>query len=345
MPEPHPPTMKALVWRGPRIMTVDDVERPEVQPGDVRVRVEAVGICGSELSGFLGENALRVPPLIMGHEFSGIIDAVGTNVDGYATGERVVVNPLASCGRCGHCLAGAANLCPDRALVGAHRSGAFAEFVTVPATSCTRIPANLDFVQASLAEPVACAVRAVHLAGAVEGRTVRVIGAGPIGLFIALIARAEGASEVTVHDLNPARVTLARAWGFDAGASPPEPGAITIDAVGRPETRTQALAALERGGTTVFVGLHHPETTVDANDVVREEKVIRGSFAYTPDDFASAVAHLSRGSIPPHAHDWLSQRDLTAGPPSFTELIDTQPSVAKIVLLPYASPEGGAYGG
>lgn len=334
--------MKALVWHGPRAMTLEEVERPKPRAHEVRLHVDAVGICGSELSGFLGENALRVPPLVMGHEFAGTVDAVGTSVTDLQPGDRVVVNPLSSCGTCARCLAGVANLCDRRALIGAHVPGAFAEAVTVPAASCTPLPTGVDAVQASLAEPLACAVRAVRLAGNVEGMRVRVIGAGPIGLFVALVARAERASHVTIHDPNRSRAALAEVWGIEAPDAPPATGDVVVDAVGRVATRSIALEALDRGGTAVFVGLHHPDTTFDANALVRDEKVVRGSFAYTPGDFAAAVEHLVLGTVPRYDDAWLSQRTLADGPAAFAELIDTQPPFAKIVLRPGRAARGAS---
>lgn len=344
--------MQALVWHGPRQMTLARVPRPEPGPGEVRVRVEAVGICGSELSGYLGQNALRVPPLVMGHEFAGVVEAVGpvgaSSGVGFppgppaavGVGARVAVNPLLSCGQCRACHADRANLCAERALVGAHRPGAFADHVVVPAAACHPIPDDLPFVMAALVEPLACAVRATRLAGIEPGGRVRVLGAGPIGLLCALVARHAGASEVTIHDPNRTRAAVASSWGVDAPDAAPQPAGAVIDAVGLESTRLQAVAALERGGTAVFVGLHQPTAAFDGNDLVRDEKVVRGCFAYSPDDFARALTLLAGGTVPA-AGDWLSERPLAEGKAAFDELIDTRPNVVKIVLR----PEGAAWEG
>lgn len=353
--------MRALVWLGPRRMTLDGVALPEPGPGEVRVRVEAVGICGSELSGYLGHNALRVPPLVMGHEFAGVVDAVGSAVAEGAgasseagtgrrdaapagrsgapvMGARVVVNPLLSCGHCGACRAGRANLCARRALVGAHRPGAFAEAVVVPANACLTLPDAVDAVAAAMVEPLACAVRATRLAGVGPETRLRVLGAGTIGLLCALVARAAGAAEVSIVDPNRARVAVGEAWGLDAPTGAPDLGDAVIDAVGLEATRVRAVELLERGGTAVFVGLHEPSTRFDGNELVREEKVVRGSFAYAPDDFARALELITGGFLPPPGA-WRSERPLAAGPASFEELIDGDPGVVKIVLRPEA---GGA---
>lgn len=359
--------MQALVWQGPRRMALERVPLPEPGPGEVRLRVAAVGICGSELSGYLGHNALRVPPLVMGHEFAGVVDEVGPPGGGDqdsgaapamsgvgtgvapgapepprapAVGDRVVVNPLVSCGRCAYCASGRANLCRQRRLVGAHRPGAFAGAVVVPAASCLPLPEGVDLVTGSLAEPLACAVRAVRLAGAGPDSRVRVIGAGPIGLLCALVARHAGAAEVTVHDPNRSRAAVAASWGLDAPDAPPEPGEAVIDAVGLEATRRQALATLEPGGTAVFVGLHEASAAFDGNDLVREEKTVRGCFAYAPGDFARALALLGGGLLPARG-DWLSVRALAEGKEAFDELVDTRPSVVKVVLRPEGAAEEG----
>lgn len=371
--------MQALVWHGPRRMALERVPVPEPGPDEVRVRVAAVGICGSELSGYLGYNALRVPPLVMGHEFTGVVEAVGpgggvpaaaagggqagvaASVDRGrgstppAVGTRVVVNPLVRCGACGYCRDGRANLCQERALVGAHRPGAFADTVVVPASACLELPDDVDFVLGSMVEPLACAVRATRLAGVDAGSRVRVLGAGPIGLLCALVAReagarqagarevgagGAGAREVTIHDPNRQRAAVASAWGLSAPDEGPEPGTVVIDAVGLEATRRQAVRTLERGGTAVFVGLHEPAAAFDGNDLVRDEKVVRGCFAYAPEDFERALSLLSSGLLP-EPGPWLSVRNLADGQAAFDELIDTKPSVVKIVLRPEGAAEEG----
>lgn len=331
--------MTALVWEGPQEMNVRRVAAPE-PPDDreVVLRVDAVGICGSELSGYLGQNSLRVPPLVMGHEFTATVAEVGGRVDDLPRGTRVVVNPLISCGNCPACRRGLANLCASRALLGAHRPGGFAEYVTVPDSACTVLPDEIEPQLGAMAEPIACAVRAVRLAGTRLSDDVLVIGAGPIGLLCAHLARRAGA-EATIVDTNPDRLSTARAWGIQKAIGPSELSTLSptftsaIDAVGLAITRRQAIGAVRRGGVVVFVGLHEPTVDFDANEVIRNEVTMRGSFAYTPDDFDAAVGLLAAGVLPDESA-WLSVRPLGCGPDSFEELIGGQPSVLKIVLRP-----------
>jgi len=329
-----------MAWR--------EVPRSDPAAGEVRVKVQAVGICGSELSGYLGHNSLRTPPLVMGHEFSGVVEEVGAPAAaGPAVGARVVVNPLIGCGECGDCRGGHENLCLQRALIGAHRAGAFADSVVVPAAACLPLPAAVDFLTGSLAEPLACAVRAVSLAagGDASRRSLRIIGAGPIGLLCSLVAQNSGFDEVSVHDPNERRVALAVAWGSagssldgDSAGSSQGVADAAIDAVGLEVTRQAALSAVRRGGTAVFVGLHAPQAAFDGNDLVRDEKVVRGCFAYTRHDFARAVALLEEGLVPP-VEEWVTVRDLADGRACFEELTGpdparTRPANVKIVLRP-----------
>lgn len=320
-------------------MTLRKVAAPG-PPSDreVVLRVDAAGICGSELSGYLGHSSLRVPPLVMGHELAGTVADVGAMVDELPEGTRVVVNPLISCGSCEACRRGEANLCSSRALLGAHMPGGFAEFVAVPASACRALPEAIAASSGAMVEPIACAVRAVRLAGVGLGDELLVVGAGPIGLLCAHLARRAGA-DATIVDSNPDRLRTARSWGVLRALDPSESSSLAltftaaIDAVGLAVTRRQAIGAVRRGGVVVFVGLHEPTVDFDANEVARAEITIRGSFAYTPDDFDTAVGLLAAGILPDD-DAWLSVRPLGRGRESFEELVGETPSVVKIVLEP-----------
>ena len=155
--------MKALVWEGPRVMNLRDEKEPTPAMGEVLVRIAYAGICGSELSGYLGHSSLRVPPLIMGHEFSGEVVAFGEGAQarnpGLKIGARVTVNPLVTCGTCFYCTRGLNHLCTTRKLIGAHRPGAFAEFVTAPAELALLLPNDMSYQLGAMTEPAAVAVR------------------------------------------------------------------------------------------------------------------------------------------------------------------------------------------
>jgi L-iditol 2-dehydrogenase len=340
--------MQALVWLGPRDMVQRAEPVPKPAEGEVLISVGAVGICGSELSGFLGHNSLRVPPLIMGHECAGrVVQATeGTFATGEAAtvGARVTFNPLVVCGTCDRCSSGRSNLCRRRQLVGAHRPGGFAQYVAIPARQCYPLPESLSLVAGSLVEPLACSIRAVALSGVNPQERLLILGAGPIGLCAVAAARAQGVEQILVSDVMPQRLEIARRWGASEIINAREqdvvafvqelyPGGVdrVIDAVGATPVRTQAIRAVVPGGRVVLIGLHDEESVMPANYIIRQEITVTGSFAYTDDDFAQAVDLLVRGVVKPSA-DWLEERPLSDGPAAFAELVDGKAKAAKIVL-------------
>jgi threonine dehydrogenase-like Zn-dependent dehydrogenase len=340
--------MQALVWLGPRDMVQRAEPMPKLAEGEVLISVGAVGICGSELSGFLGHNSLRVPPLIMGHECAGQVVQVteGTFATGEAAtvGARVTFNPLVVCGTCDRCSSEWSNLCRRRQLVGAHRPGGFAQYVAIPARQCYPLPESLSLVAGSLAEPLACSLRAVAHTGVKPEECLLILGAGPIGLCAVAAARTQGVEQIIVSDVAPQRLGIAQRWGArevinareqDVVAFVQEhyPGGVdrVIDAVGTTPVRTQAIRAVVPGGHVVLIGLHDEESVLPTNYIIRQEITVTGSFAYTDDNFTQAIDLLDRGVVEP-SMDWLEERPLGDGPAAFAELVDGKAKAAKIVL-------------
>ena len=340
--------MQALVWLGPRDMVQRAEPMPKPAEGEVLISVRAVGICGSELSGFSGHNSLRVPPLIMGHECAGQVVQVtgGTFATGgeAMVGARVTLNPLVVCGTCDRCSSGKSNLCRHRQLVGAHRPGAFAQYVAIPTRQCYPLPESLSLVAGALAEPLACSIHAVALSGVQPQESLLILGAGPIGLCAVAAARAHGVEQIIVSDIAQPRLEMAQRWGASDVIDAREQDVVTfvqerypggvdrvIDAVGATHVRTQAIRAVIPSGRVVFIGLHDEKSVLPANYIIRQEIAVTGSFAYTDNDFAEAMNLLSRGVVQPSA-DWLEERPLSDGPSAFAELVDSKAKVAKIVL-------------
>ena len=342
-----PATMDALVWSAPQQMTMQQLIPPTPAAGEIVVEVAAAGICGSELSGYLGHNSLRVPPLVMGHEFSGRIVQLGAGVaSDWRVGDRVAVNPLQSCSDCVLCRAGLPNLCPQRRLVGVHRPGAFARFVATPAAQCRPLPAAVSDVAGALAEPLACAVRAVQHAHWRGDGPLLILGAGAIGLCCLAVAQQEQAAPVVITDRVARRLELAQAWGadftIDSGAGDAQEqlraalpgGAVAvIDAVGADTTRALALQLVRPGGRVVYIGLHAESSPLAANYLVRQEITIQGSFAYTPTDFDVALALLAAGVAAP-SPAWVEERPLAAGGEAFAGLVAGTITIPKIILHP-----------
>ena len=209
--------MKALVYEGPRQLNIRDVPEPELGPDEVLIKVGYSGICGSELGGYLGQNSLRQPPLIMGHEFSGEIVELGPQAirlkPGLAVRQRVTVNPLIHCGGCRACLAGRHNLCRERRIIGIHQPGSFADLVKAPAKLVYPLPDHLSLEHAALTEPVGCAIRAVKLAALSPMATLLITGLGPIGLLALQVTQTFGLTKIFATDTDPHRRAIGEQFG------------------------------------------------------------------------------------------------------------------------------------
>jgi threonine dehydrogenase-like Zn-dependent dehydrogenase len=339
--------MKALVYLAPRHMAMQDLDPPSPGPDDVSIRVAYSGICGSELSGYLGMNSLRKPPLVFGHELSGHIAELGARAaasSGLTVGTPVTANPLVSCGWCEFCVTGRQQLCQSRLLLGASLPGSNAEYVTVPATSVLALPEGMNLRDASMTEPAACAVHAVELSGAGPGASALVVGAGPIGLFILQVLGLHGVTQRYVSDRNPDRLAMAAAMGCTVVPAG-EPRAVeamhqatggrgvdlAFDAVGSAETRRICLASTASGGQVLAVGLHTDLTELPLNTVVRAELSVRGVFAYPISSFRTALRWLAEQRI--GLRDGVVVAPLPDGPPWYQRLIDGAAAV-KVLLTP-----------
>lgn len=339
--------MKALVYEAPEEMNLRSLPVPTPGPDEVLVRVAYSGICGSELSGFLGQNSLRKPPLVFGHELSGWVESVGSGVPasaGLHPGLAVTANPLITCGGCEYCETGRHQLCQRRLLLGAHLPGCNAEFVAIPASAVLPLPESMSLRVAAMVEPAACAVHAVELSGAGPTSSALVVGAGPIGLFILQGLEQYGVQQRYVTDLNPARLAMA----VESGAIPVEAGPeglgealrrltsgrgvdISVDAVGAPQTRQSCLSATAAGGHVMLVGLHSDETSLPLNTAIRSEIRLSGVFGYTPAAFRTALAWLAEGRI--GLTEGVVVAPLADGPKWYARLVAGDPA-AKVLLAP-----------
>jgi threonine dehydrogenase-like Zn-dependent dehydrogenase len=350
-----PTTMEALVWEAPCEMNLRSLPVPQIGPDEALVQVAFAGICGSELSGYLGQNALRVPPLVMGHEFSGRIAAIGSQAaagspagqeSSLQPGRMVTVNPMVYCGACEYCVRCENHLCVRRWLIGVHRPGAFATFVSVPARMVVPLPPGLSLRDGALTEPVACGVRIASHAGNVQGETVLVLGAGTIGLVTLQILLQRGASQVFVADVEAERLAAAAALGgatLDSRhrdvvkkvreATGGQGAALAVDAVGKAVTREQCISATRPGGAVILSGLHEESSPIGVADVIRREITLYGSFCYTPADFSEAVDLLSRSRV--RLDMGLIEAPLAEGGLWFTRLSSGNPGkIAKVLLVP-----------
>jgi threonine dehydrogenase-like Zn-dependent dehydrogenase len=310
--------MQALVFTRPGTVELLEIDPPVPDAGEVLVRVDAAGICGSELHG-ISDTSFRRPPLVMGHEFS------GTTVDG----RRVVANPLLSCGACDQCERGCEHLCRVRAILGIHRQGAFAEWIAVPEGALHVLPAAMSFETAALIEPLANGVHAVNLSNAEPAARIAILGAGTIGL-VALLAARRRTDDVAVCDLSPERLAVADRLGARTTTSELRGEFdVVIDAVGAASTHRASIERVRPGGTTVWIGLLSSDADIDARALVRDEKHVVGSYGYTSGEFAEAVAVAADTEL-----DWTTSFALDDGVAIFNELMHGRHDVVKAVLRP-----------
>jgi len=301
-------TMRAVVARGGRTLQLELVVIPEPGPGEVRVRVGACGICGSDLH--LRHLGVIQEGLTPGHEIAGRVDTLGAGVTGFAPGDAVVVEPLASCGLCAACRSGREATCPSVKLFGVHANGGMAEQVVVPAARLFRVDPALDARVAALAEPLAVVVHGLRRGGFEAGQRVLVLGAGNIGLLAAMAARAWGAGEVAISARHPHQAELARRMGATrvlreeeatpkalAAAAQRDGGAeLVIETVGgQADTLRAAGAAIAPGGTISVLGLFLGPVSLDGFGLFTREGTVAFSNCYARSpraDFADAVALL-----------------------------------------------------
>ena len=282
--------MKAAVWRGDGTLEVVDRPVPEPRPGWVRVRVAAVGICGTDLHFFRGSFPSPAG-LLPGHEIGGSLDAVGEGVDLIA-GAAVAVEPLVGCGHCASCASGQQNRCRQRVLYGISARGGLAEYATVPAPCIYPLGDGLSAADGALVEPLAVCARAIRLAGIGLGDRVAVLGAGTIGLLSVLCARVAGATTVEFAPRHAAQEALGVAYGATLLASTEFD--VVIETVGgHADTLTQAMSLVRPGGTICMLGVFDAPVAFPAFDCSMKEARLVSSNCYSRTqartDFAIAV--------------------------------------------------------
>jgi L-iditol 2-dehydrogenase len=294
---------KSVVWDGDQGVDLEPREVPEPGQGELKVRVEASGLCGTDLHIASGEYPPARPGVTLGHEFSGTVVEVGEGVDAFAEGDRIVVDPNIPCRVCRYCHDGRPHLCENPEAIGVTRSGGLADFALLPAPQAYRVPDGLPSEAAALTEPLACALHAVDLGALRPGERALVLGAGPIGILCSMLLVAAGASEVLVSEPNPDRRERIRRLG----AEPVQPESVSeaiadrvFECVGRPETMRAAVEAARAGGTVMWVGVAPPdaEVAVKPYDVFSRELTIRGSYT-NPYVMDRALALLASGRL-----DW-----------------------------------------
>ena len=336
--------MKAMMYRGPWKMPVEDLEEPTASAGKVVVEVEAVGICGSDVHGFTGKSGRRTPGIVMGHEFAGTVGEVGPDVEGYAAGDGVVVMPLFTVapGRDPYPI----NLSPHRRLTGMNEHGAYAQRVAVRTAQLFPKPEGLSWQRAALCEPMAVTLHAARITPINPMQKVAVVGVGPIGLLAMLAARLKGAGTVIAVDRSAHRLELAEELGADAVINVDETDAVAaiqemtgggvdvaFEAVGLSPTAQLSVEATRNGGNVTWIGNNAPMIELDMQSIVTREMSVRGSYGFDETDFAAAIEALSSGRL---NVDPLVEMvaPLDDGPELFRSLAAGENDLVKIILKP-----------
>jgi 2-desacetyl-2-hydroxyethyl bacteriochlorophyllide A dehydrogenase len=297
--------VQAIVFAEPGRFDLREVPVPDVGPRDVLVRVEAVGLCGTDLHVLDGEFAPTVFPIIPGHETSGTVEAVGAEVTEFVPGDRVSVDPTLTCGSCSFCAVGRSNLCENWNGSGVGRSnGSTAEFQVAPVRNVHRLADDVDLALAALIEPLSCAIRGYDLLPRRMGEHYLIYGAGTMGLMMAQLAPRAGAASVTVIDRNPARLDVAKEVGItELGSSADEvarPGGwdVVIDCTGVVAAIEDGLTRVRRGGTFQQFGVAATDATASFSPfrVYNDELTIAGSMAVL-NTYGRAVEMFTSGAI------------------------------------------------
>jgi len=343
--------MKALVHTEPYKFEFKDVPQPRPGDEEILVRVKAVGICGSDVHGYTGQTGRRIPPIIMGHEASGVVEAVGRNARNVAVGDRITFDSTVYCNQCQWCRLGRVNLCDNRKILGVsipafRRDGCMAEYVVMPWWITYKLPDTVTFEEAALVEPAAVSMHAARITPIDVNDVVAVVGAGPIGLFAIQAAKVKGAGKVIALDVREERLAIARKLGADITINPsqgdikaevrrlvgrPDVDAV-LEAVGTPAAVQLGFDLVKRGGHLTLIGNVTPKVEVNLQDLIMRELNIRGSFAIAG-EYRTVLDLMAQGRI--QAKPLISQtRPLAEGQAAFDILHKGDPRLFKIVLHP-----------
>lgn len=302
--------MRAAIYKGDRAIEVERVERPAPATGEVEIRVAYAGICGTDLHAYHGAMDARIGHArVLGHEVSGTVSRLGEGATGFAEGEAVVVRPLLACGACPACAAGHAHVCHKLTFLGLDSDGGFRDFWSVPAAVLHKVPAGATLRHAALVEPLAVACHDVRRARLVAGEDTLVVGGGPIGLLIAIVARRKGAN-VMICEPNPTRREMCEGFGFatldpaagDLGAAvaarTDQKGVeVAFEVSGAAAAVRTITDAVATRGRIVMVAIHTEPRPVDLFRFFWRELEMIGARVYEPQDFDEALALLAEGAV------------------------------------------------
>jgi L-iditol 2-dehydrogenase len=309
-PSTRQATIKQATMTAPYAIEVRETQAPSPGPGQVLLRIQRIGVCGSDIHVYHGKHPYTSYPVVQGHEFSALVEALGEGVQGLELGSKVTAMPQIVCGRCAPCRRGDEHICDVLRVQGFQAPGCAQELWVTAADKVVKLPDHFSFEQGALVEPVSVAVHAVHRAGNLAGRRAVVLGAGPIGNLVAQAARAAGA-QVLITDLSEYRLEVAQKCGLAATSNPEHEdlGAasrrvfgelgfdLAFECVGVEATLTAATENLAKGGTLIVVGVFGEKPRMDLGLVQDRELHISGTLMYQRPDYEQAVAWIASGDI------------------------------------------------
>lgn len=306
--------MHKVFFMGNRKFEIQDVPIPVPESGQLLIRNVACGVCGTDVHIYHGEpgSAEVIPPVVLGHEYSGVVECIGSDVTGFQAGDHVTVDPNIYCGACRYCRAGKKQMCENMLAIGVTQDGGFAEYSVVPAIQAHLLDQGLDLEMGCMAEPLACCIHGVDLAKIKIGDTVLIIGGGAIGLLMLQLAKLAGASKVLLSEPVELRRSIAETLGVDGCFDPftQDPAEevkrmigkagidVVIECAGNIAATKQAFEVAAKGATILLFSVPSIHTTFELPlfDVFKKELVIKGSFV-NPDTHGRAVELLNRGKI------------------------------------------------
>jgi len=334
--------MHALVYTDTQKIEYREEKNPTEKQGESILKIQASGICGSDMHAYHGKDDRRIPPLILGHEVSGVIQ------NGKFKDKTVVLNPLISCEKCDYCKNGREHLCPERTMIGMSRpikrEGGLAELVSVPEKNIYEVPKALDTKEAALAEPAAVALHAVILAEQTLKKPlaeskVLVQGAGAIGLLCGLIlSKDKNCKNIVLSDPNKKRLDECSKYLNTKSVNPTDKSIkengfdLVMDSVGLEVSRQQAIHVVAPGGSIVHIGLTQPAGTFNFRKLTIQEITLIGTYCYTNNDFKNTLNLLTNKKL--GSLEWIEYRELKNGAQAFREIHDGTCVAPKIILIP-----------
>ncbi|KAA0967065.1 zinc-binding dehydrogenase [Sporosarcina sp. ANT_H38] len=301
--------MKAGQYLSEKKLGLSQIEKPSVKDGEALVKVSFAGICGTDMMIYFGKHPRAKAPLTMGHEFSGVIEEIADG-SSFTIGDRVVVEPTISCGQCPACQSGHANVCKTLRLIGIDMDGGFAEYVAVPINRLHKIPDELPASIAAFTEPVAVAVHSVRKSDLLVGENVAILGAGPIGLLIGMVAKLNGANNIFISDISPYRLAKAEELGFislDArkvnvteeilSRTNGHGVDVVFEVAGSQITANQMVEIVKTRGQIVVVSVFKQPPTIDFAKMHYNEISLTTTRCYSRDDFSTAISLMAQGKI------------------------------------------------